>query len=180
MSVAPIKCGAFLLQAECTFQSGGFVAGQTSLSTKTAHNYGQITVEFEGPRPVNVSEEVLHELLKSIISRVQDRVVPAVEQVVENEGVRIGSKPAHSEANLPLYISEEDLTARIDCEVVPEISEAAMAEVDQILEDEIAQPFKNFLFRRPERSRFRDVSHRKTGSGKRVIKAVRSAFRAFD
>jgi hypothetical protein len=97
-------------------------APEPSRSITATHDYGQITLTVDGPLPVGVSEEQVQEVLGSMRRRAQNQVVPAVEQIMEDEGVHISGETTHAEIDFPLHLPSSGPTAHIDCEMVAEVS----------------------------------------------------------
>jgi hypothetical protein len=139
---------------------------------RAAHIYGQVKVDLPGP--VLASDEVLQSVIDFMHRRIQDRVVPAVEHIVEGERAKVADKPAHAESDLPLNLPSGDRSAHVDCEIVVNISKAAKAEVDQVIEEELVKPVKGFLLRRRSLASARR-RHSEEAAKAQFIRAVRSA-----
>jgi hypothetical protein len=124
------------------------VAGQKQerLVIHVPHLYGQVTVDVDSETPVGISPEQLGHVVQTIVRRLQDKVVPSVEHIVEEDGVHIGSEPVHAKSDLPL-LEDGRLSAHIDCEIVADVSERAKAVIDHVIDDELNKPVRNLVAR---------------------------------
>jgi hypothetical protein len=120
--------------------------GQERLVIHVPHLYGQVTVDVDSQTPVGISPELLSHVVKAIVRRLQDKVVPSVEHIVEEDGVHIGVEPVHAKSDLPL-LEDGRLSAHIDCEIVADVSERAKAGIDNVIDDELKKPVRNLVTR---------------------------------
>jgi hypothetical protein len=142
-----------------------------SLEPVATHNYGRITVGFTGQLPVGVSPEQIDHVADLIAKRLRDDVVPAVEQIVEEDGVRIVGDSVHTRSELSL-LDGGGFSAQVDCELVSDVSESAMVEVDHIIQDEL-KPIRGY-FSRMRRSSWAQDSRDEEADRRNFIRAVRS------
>jgi hypothetical protein len=161
------------------------VAGKTPEPTtvvQEALNHGQVTVDAPGGIPP--SDEVLHSVVEFMNRRIRDEVRPVVEDIIlegaladeEGGGLKIGDESAHHvEIDVPVHLPSGEKTLHVDCEITPKISEEALDEVGQVLEDELKKPLKQFLSRRMGRISVRDDDAAK----ERFVKTVRSVMGDF-
>jgi hypothetical protein len=125
---------------------GGLVAGQKQerLIIHVTHMYGQVTVDVDNEAPAGISPEQLGHMVQVIVRRLQDKVVPGVEHIVEEDGVHIGGESVHAKRDLPL-LADGRLSAHVDCEIVADVSDRAKAGIDHVIEDELMKPMRNLV-----------------------------------
>jgi hypothetical protein len=147
---------------------------ETNKSIREAHDYGQITLDVRDHGQTMVSDEVIQRVLEFARKRIQEEVVPAVEEIVANQGGQTGQDQSHTGRQLLLQLPQGELTAFVGCEITPGVSEDTKNQVRKVLKDELAKPLEDFFQSKPL-----SLVQDEDDTRKSFLKAVRSVLTDF-